>query len=62
VAGRASEMMNIFSGCPSSLYCLYNSRIKYSGVVAILKPEIAMILLSFISDRGITLSTIFENI
>jgi hypothetical protein len=41
-AGSASEIMKRFFGLPSREYDLYNSRIRYSGVVAILKPEIAI--------------------
>ena len=39
-----------------------DSRIKYSGVVAMLKPEMAMMLSSLTSEREVDTSTILENI
>jgi len=41
---------------------LYNSRIRYSGVVAMLKPEIATIELSLSIERDVAASTILEDI
>ena len=39
-----------------------DSRIKYLGVVAMLKPEMAMMLSSLTSEREVDTSTILENI
>ena len=60
-AGSASEIMNRFFGFPTLEYDLYSSRIRYSGVVAILKPEIAITELFLMCETGVVTLTTLEN-
>ena len=61
-AGSSSEIIKRFFGLPFREYDLYNSRVRYSGVVAILKPEIEMTELFLMCEIGVETLTTLENI